>query len=235
MTIATPVLLTSGSSQTNGSWRTSASIDPADGALVVVFQWTGSASGGPVPTLLAPTTTIPGLTLAQLDTAQADTGTRDWAGALWWGIRSGTGAGTVSVRASASQPRWGWHVFEIASGFRTSAPFRQVEKVSNGTTATQVVTLPQAPLDPSLVLAFVGSANKNNTLFSSTTGLTWLLRGPMIEASTHTMATAYSTVSPPPGSVQWESLGTAGNLAFLVEVEAAPAIPASRVHRVLLL
>lgn len=230
MPIATPTLLTSSSSQTNVSTNVTATISPANGALVLVWQWVGSLTSGGIPGLVTPTTTLSGLSFAQAGTATVDSGSRDWRGTMWWAVRDGSGSGTITLRSDGTDPRWLWHVVEIASGFDAAAPIGEVAAVSNNASGSLTATFPNAPAATSLLVGSIGCMGSLTGIGNNGTAVE-LAIGPNIESTAHTGQTQYDDT--PGATMYWDTLPTQGNLAVAVEVKAAAA--ASRVRRNLIL
>lgn len=216
MAISTPTALTSGSSTSDLSTYTSASVSPTAGRLLVLFGVAGKTDGTTaLPTSIGGTLGASWSSRHE-DEAISSGNLRGFA----YTATAPAASGTVTMTFSGAQHNCSWFVIEIA-GADTTTPVIQTVSNQVGNTNPITATFGSAMTSGSAVLA---CASLNTTTFSwnAGTGYTEFGTEQAVAGPTQSTAIFYDLTSTTSVSAS-ASGGTASRLIMALEIAEADA------------
>lgn len=205
-TIATPTLLTHGSSSTDstGAAYATASVSPVDSALLLLFIEHSKASAPDVVSGLTGTNAF-NVTWTEVVNRQFNTNASPLNNIdVWWGIASGTTAGTITPAFGGNtQTGACWHLIQITTGFLASLPVRGSNRIN--TFANSTPTTLSAP--------FGGAFNDANNIGVMAFGMSAIISAPSTPASTTNLGLD-TTGTPTQSITSWYTAANFGTSAF---------------------
>lgn len=217
---ATPTSLTSGADGTAGTSATTASVTLTAGRLYIIYV---TGRRGDSTNFAAPTSVVRGAqAFATVDatngTNLTDTSSSSRRGA-WMGycIPASSTTGTIVITFADSYTNIQWSLVEITSGFDSSTPFLQTQKMADedGTGTSSTLTFGSSMASDSLVIAGYNDASAGT--LGPGAGYTELVE----VAGDPATATAYNTAPDTTFDFSYTSGEEVGAIA--VEIKAAAA------------